>query len=36
VGVTIDPAGAIEVPAIEKQSEGNAREWVERYASARR
>jgi hypothetical protein len=24
------------VPAIEKQSEGNASEWVERYASARR
>jgi LPS sulfotransferase NodH len=36
VGVTIDPAAAIEVPAIEKQSEGNVSEWVERYASARR
>jgi len=35
IGVSIDPAAAVEVPAIEKQSEGNSREWSERYAALR-
>ncbi len=35
VGVAIDPAAAVDVPPIEKQSEGNSREWAERYARSR-
>lgn len=35
VGVAIDPTAAVEVPAIEKQSEGDSREWAKRYASSR-
>jgi trehalose 2-sulfotransferase len=36
VGVMLDPAAAIDVPAIEKQSEGDASTWIERYASSPR
>ena len=35
LGVKIDPAAAVDVPFIEKQSEGDARLWAERYASSR-
>lgn len=35
VGVAIDPAAAIQVPPIEKQSEGDGKAWIERYARAR-
>jgi LPS sulfotransferase NodH len=35
LGVKIDPDAAIEVPPIEKQSEGDASEWIERYAASR-
>jgi LPS sulfotransferase NodH len=35
VGVPIDPALAVQVPEIVKQSEGDARAWLERYARAR-
>jgi LPS sulfotransferase NodH len=35
LGVTIDPAFAVDVPAIEKQSEGNSRDWAERYPRSR-
>jgi LPS sulfotransferase NodH len=35
VGTPIELAAAVEVPAIEKQSEGNSREWAERYAALR-
>jgi len=35
VGVAIDPAAAVDVPPIEKQSEGDSRQWAERYASSR-
>lgn len=35
VGVNIDPAAAIEVPAIEKQSAGNASAWIDRFARSR-
>jgi LPS sulfotransferase NodH len=31
LAVSIDPRAAVEVPAIEKQSEGKSREWAERY-----
>lgn len=34
LGVEIDPASAVEVPLIEKQSEGDAAVWAERYASS--
>lgn len=34
VGVAIDPAAAVEVPQIQKQSEGDARRWIERYAGS--
>lgn len=30
LGVTIDPAAAVSVPAVEKQSEAEAREWIAR------
>ena len=32
LGVAIDPAAAVDIPAIEKQSEGEAPAWIERYA----
>ena len=35
LGVKIDPAAAVDVPSIEKQSEGDAAAWAERYASSR-
>jgi trehalose 2-sulfotransferase len=35
LGVMLDRQAAFEVPAIEKQSEGDAREWAERYARSR-
>ena len=31
LGVTIDPAAAVDVPPIEKQSEGDSAAWAERY-----
>lgn len=31
LGVEIDPAAAVDVPPIEKQSEGDASAWIERY-----
>jgi|KBSSwiStaDraftv2_1062776.scaffolds.fasta_scaffold199673_2 LPS sulfotransferase NodH len=33
--VLVDPQAAVDVPPIEKQSEGNSREWVERYGRSR-
>jgi LPS sulfotransferase NodH len=35
VGIEIDPAAAIEVPDVVKQSEGDAAEWIERYSALR-
>jgi LPS sulfotransferase NodH len=35
LGVSLDPLASVEVPQIAKQSEGNAREWAERYARSR-
>ena len=35
VGVTIEPQAAVRVPEIEKQSRGDAQEWIERYARSR-
>lgn len=35
LGVEIDPASALEVPVIEKQSEGDAAAWTQRYANSR-
>jgi LPS sulfotransferase NodH len=35
VGVEIDPAAAVQVPQIQKQSEGDTRQWIERYAGSR-
>jgi LPS sulfotransferase NodH len=35
LGVAIDPAAAVDVPAIEKQSEGEAPAWIERYSRSR-
>lgn len=35
LGVSIDPQAAVTVPEIAKQTEGNSREWVERYARSR-
>lgn len=32
VGVSIDPTAAVAVPAIEKQAEGDSRDWADRYA----
>ena len=35
VAVTIDPPAAIQVPPIQKQSEADARAWIDRYARSR-
>jgi LPS sulfotransferase NodH len=35
IGVTLDPSAAVNVPKIEKQTEGDSREWIERYKSGR-
>ena len=35
VDVTIEASAAVAVPAVEKQSEGNSREWAERFAASR-
>ena len=35
LGVSIDPAAAVQVPTIRKQSEGDAPVWIERYARSR-
>jgi LPS sulfotransferase NodH len=35
VNVTIEASAAVAVPAVEKQSEGNSREWAERFAASR-
>jgi LPS sulfotransferase NodH len=34
LGVSLDAQAAVEVPSIEKQSEGQSREWLERYAQS--
>jgi LPS sulfotransferase NodH len=34
VGVELDPAAAVDIPPIEKQSEGDASTWIERYAGS--
>jgi LPS sulfotransferase NodH len=36
LGVTLDPAAAIQVPQIMKQSEGAAPEWIARYSGSQR
>jgi len=36
LGVKIDPAAAVDVPSIEKQSEGDAAVWADHYARSRR
>jgi LPS sulfotransferase NodH len=36
IGVRIDPSAAIDVPAISKQSEGEAAEWAERFSRGAR
>lgn len=35
LGVIIDPQAGVEVPPVEKQSEGDSVAWAERYASTR-
>jgi len=35
LGVTIDPTFEIEIPEIRKQSEGDARVWIEKYSNSR-
>ncbi len=35
VGVPIEPQAAVRVPEIEKQSRGDAQEWLTRYARSR-
>lgn len=35
LGVTLDPAAAVDVPEIVKQSRGDADEWAQRYLGAR-
>jgi LPS sulfotransferase NodH len=35
LGVPLDPGAAVEVPSIEKQTEGGARGWIERYGASR-
>jgi LPS sulfotransferase NodH len=36
LGVELDPAAAIQIPAVEKQSGSGARAWVERHEAAKR
>lgn len=36
LGVKIDPTAVVDVPAVEKQSEGDATSWAERYAGSSR
>ena len=33
LGVSLDPAAVVEIPAVERQSEGGARAWAERHAA---
>jgi len=33
LGVALDPAAAVEIPAVERQSEAGARAWAERHAA---
>jgi LPS sulfotransferase NodH len=33
LGVKLDPAAAVNVPKIEKQTEGDSRAWIERYSN---
>jgi LPS sulfotransferase NodH len=35
LGVSIDPSAAVDIPTIEKQSEGDVQAWIERYARSR-
>jgi LPS sulfotransferase NodH len=35
LGVALDPAAAVQIPAVEKQSEAGARAWAERHAAAK-
>ena len=32
LGIALDPAAAVEVPVIERQSQAGARAWAERHA----
>ena len=34
LGIAIDPAAAVPIPAVEKQSEAGSRAWAERHAEA--
>ena len=36
VGIAIDPVARVDIPAIEKQSAGDAVEWITRYSESRR
>lgn len=36
IGVLIDPARAVQIPLIRKQSRGDAQAWMERYSQGRR
>jgi len=36
VGVALDPAARVEAPQIEKQTVGDAPEWIARYTDSRR
>ena len=35
LGVALDPAAAVRIPAVEKQSESGARAWAERHEKAK-
>jgi LPS sulfotransferase NodH len=35
LGVTLDPAAIVQIPAVEKQSEAGSRAWAERHAEAK-
>jgi trehalose 2-sulfotransferase len=35
LGVALDPAAAVEIPAVEKQSDSGARAWAERHEAAK-
>jgi trehalose 2-sulfotransferase len=36
IGVSIEPASAVQIPQISKQSRGEAEAWMDRYSKARR
>jgi trehalose 2-sulfotransferase len=35
LGIALDPAAAVEIPAVEKQSDAGARAWAERHEAAK-